>query len=128
MVTIYAIPAHIAGHMMGYKYPVSLFPIRDPSAHRVYLAGYFVAQHQGRLGQSVPFQDITAANTAAPDLNQNLILPDLRRGRFLQTYITIRVVHGHTHGAINLQAIQWLKSFMVESYPEQAVTLTTPAA
>jgi len=99
MTALEAVPAGVAGYMVGDEDPVALAVGSDPGADRDDGPGYFVSQHQGGLPDPVPLHDVAAADPAGHYLDQHLTGADGRNGQLLDPDIIVAIIHGDAHGS-----------------------------
>jgi hypothetical protein len=58
-------------------------------------AGYLMAEYEGSLGETVPLQQVAAADPAGMHLQQQFALPYHRKRASLQSQVAIVVVDGY---------------------------------
>jgi hypothetical protein len=85
--------------MMGGGHPVADAVSGHPFPDLDDLSGHFMPQDQGGLVDTVPFQDIAAADAAGLDADEDLIRSDLGLGHLFQADVPIVVIHGYAHGS-----------------------------
>ena len=92
MVASFAVAALKAGHMMGNKNAVANFERFDFCADFVDDACSFVPKHYWRFGNTVPFDDVAAADAACHHLKQRFVFADLWDGHFFDSDVMVIVV------------------------------------
>ena len=77
----------------------------DQTAHSDDLGADLMALHQGSPWETIPFDDIAAADTACDDFREDLVGIGFGRWRLLKPDVTVVVPHRDFHGAF-LQQIR----------------------
>jgi hypothetical protein len=90
--------AVIAWDMMRRDDTVAARKPREPAADLNDLAGDLVAEHYRRLGESVPFEDIAAADAGRHDAEDQLARACLRSLAMLDAQVPVPVIKRRPHG------------------------------
>src|SRR3989338_9598338 len=97
MISIQAVVACIAGDMVGYKYPVSLFISFNTFSDFNNLTGNFMSEDKGSFLDAIPLHYITAADSAGNDLYKKFSVTYLWNGSFFKPNIFIIIVNRNSH-------------------------------
>jgi len=94
MVLTLAVTASVAWDMVGHKHAVADFDVFDFATDFTYDACGFVSQHARRFRNTIPFQDVAAADTARHHLEERFIFIDAWKGDFFDADVMVVVVEG----------------------------------
>src|SRR3990167_4974322 len=97
MISIQAVVACIAGDMVGYKYPVSLFISFNTFSDFNNLTGNFMSEDKGSFLDAIPLHYITAADTACNNLYKKFSVTYLWNGSFFKSDIFIIMINCNSH-------------------------------
>jgi hypothetical protein len=97
IVSVLAIKTFQARYFRSDKYPVAQFIFIDGIAEGDNLCSYFVPLHQRRSRETVPFNDIAAADAAGNNLDQYLLRAGFRSRYFFDPDILVIVPVGNFH-------------------------------
>lgn len=103
----FAITTLVTRHMMRNKNSVTHFEIPDFVANFLYDSCCFMAQNNWGFGNTIPLDNIAAANAASHNLQQSLFIADLGDGHFLDSNVMVVIVDGdlqqiHQKGELRL--------------------------
>ena len=96
-----ALEAELAGvvrDVMGDEHPVSYLVVLHLCSDLNDITCDLMAKHPRRLFDAVPFHDVTAADSACDDFNEQLLVTNGRDRLLLDADVIVVIVHGDFHG------------------------------
>ena len=97
MVSALAIAALVAWDMVGNKDAVADFDVFDFAADFTYDACGFMTKHTRCLRNTVPLQNVAAADAARHNFKQGFFFADAWNGDFFNADVMVVVVEGGKH-------------------------------
>ena len=94
VVSTLAVAALVAGNMVGNEDSVADFDAFDFAADFAYDACGFMPKHTRCLGNTVPFDDVAAADAARHHLKQHFVFADVWDWDFFDADVMVVVVEG----------------------------------
>jgi hypothetical protein len=104
--------------MVGDEDPVADFVAIHPFANLDNLSRHLMAEHPGGLLHPIPFHDIASADATGQYLDQQFPWSDLRGWHFLQPYIPVVIIHGHSHSCFFQSVLLQVLSDLKYTLPE----------